>query len=378
MYINYRRLFNLQFHHEYFTSGQPDGLQVIPTVKTLKKLSGGKMLFKKTKSGITILYRIKSYEETPLVPFHKLQLRFVITVEDPTRFQTITDLDESDTSKKYSSANILYFKNNHSANAGNVQDPERLNHKLIDSIQRSLFTFTFSADGSPEKLYFRIEDDSGSLVSPGKDVNGDPFPQQLTLFKLQNESFRQQIDLRGRRSGLYNINLLKDENDPDPYYKETVFVDDELSGRKLIGILELNYETEVQLYKNIQEYSLYFRNREFYWKYLIVNKNDFMENRSGAFHEAVFIEDNSDSDPALNFIFIRQNFDPNDPLKVNGHDTVVFRSDGTIPFYEIPRASVQLKDDPENILIESLPNPSPSSITKVVGNDHEAEIYVYV
>jgi hypothetical protein len=375
MFINYRRLFNLRLHHGYYADGIPRGVDLIPDSQTLKKLKGGNMLLKNIPGGITVLYRAEEDGVSPLVALSELKLRFAISISDSVMFQTVTNLDESD-SKKFLSSNILLFRNNPVNHSGDSDEPEKLNHTLIDSVESPLFTFSLKPEDPPGELYFRLENDMGEAVSPGKDADGNPLPDTVEISKLDDGSFNQQVDLRGRAAGIYTISVLESETDEDPLYVKKVFVDEELSGKNLQGILELTCGTESgDLYTEIQEYSLSFVRRESFWKYLIVNKYDKINET-----EELEIEDKGadDSEFYSPTGFSRLENEPGESFMVNGYETIRFRSADPIPFFEIPRPSVRLRNAGGIVFIKHLPNPSPSATPKMVDGQPESEIYVYI
>lgn len=375
MFINYRRLFNLRLHHSYYADGIPHGVQLMPTSESMEKLKGGNMLLKQLPNGITVLYRSGDDGVSPLVPLNELSLRFAITVQDSAMFQAITNLDES-ASKKFRSSNILFFRNNPLKHSNNPDDPEKLVHTLIDSVESSLFTYSFYPADPPEELFFSMKNDLGVVVSPGKDAEGNPLPEKIKLSKLDDGSFKQQVDLRGRRPGIFTISIYESESDEEPLHEKKVFVDEELSGKKLLGILELTCGTdEGELYDEIQEYSLRFIRKESFWKYLIVNK---YEKVTGP--ENLEIEDKGadSSEYYTPTSFTKLEPESGENFKVNGLETIRFRSADPIPFFEIPRPSVRLKNADGIVFIEHLPNPSPTATPKMVEGHPESEIYVYI
>jgi hypothetical protein len=375
MFINYRRLFNLRLHHNYYLNGNPDGIELRPTSDTLKKLHGGNMLLKKIPNGVTVLYRAGGDGSTPVVPLEELKLRFAISVHDDAQFQTITELDESP-SKKYTSTSVLLFRNDPAKHSEDKNQPEKLSHVLIDSVENSLFTFSIKPEDPPETLIFSIQNDRGDPVSPGKDTNGKPLPDQITLSQLEDGSFSQQVDLRGRKPGFYRLSVHETETDNNPLIIKKIFVDEELSGKKLMGILELTCGTsEGELYDEIQEYSLRFKRRESFWKYLIVNKYGKITSP-----DELEIEDKGadSSDHYTATSFSRIDPGPDETVNINGLETIRFRSADPIPFFEVPRPQVQLKKTDGIVFIQHLPNPSPSASPKLVEGQPESEIYVYI
>lgn len=290
MFINYRRLLNLRIHHDYYSHGYPDGIGLVPTPASLRKLKGGQMLVKPLPAGITVLYRAGEDETTPLVRLDELKLRFAITVRNPALFQTITDLDES-SSDRHNSSKCLLFQNKPENHSEDPEDPERLHHTLIDA-------------------------------------------------------------------------------------KDPVITEIGHPGGNLLGFLELACGTDDgELYEGIQEYSLDFRRRESYWKYLVVNKTSRIRNRDQLTIVDKSGEDSSFYNPVE---FIRQEEPSNGAGRSPGHDIITFRSKDPIPFFEVPKPSVQLMESGGSVFIEHLPNPNPSATLKQAGQQLESEIYVYV
>ncbi|MEX2641795.1 MAG: hypothetical protein WD266_13985 [Balneolales bacterium] len=375
MFINYRRLFNLQVDHGYFIGKNPAGLQITPHPESRKKLRNSKMLAKPLPNGVTVLYSAGKDEVEPLVHLDKLRLIFSVSAPEPAVFQTITDLDESAT-KKFASSRVLYFKNDTAAASDENDLPEQIGHILLDSVQPQLFTFTWRPEQSPQNLLFELRNERDEKVSPQKDAHGEWLPDQIELEKLEDKSFRQQIDLRGRPSGRYTICLWESEEDDEPRYREDIFVDDWLSGRAPLGILELDCGAgDGDLYTKTQEYALVFRRKEVFWKYLVVSRNGRIDQPEELTIEEGDTSDNVHYDPVL---FSRQDDLPDEDHRPEGGETYVFRSEGPIPLLEIPLSSLQLKESDNKVLISNLPNPSPLSIIKENDNQLESEIYVFV
>lgn len=375
MYINYRRLFNLRINHSYYADGVPAGIQIHPASSTSKKLSGYKMLLKHIPGGITVLYRADHSEIEPLVRLDQLKLTFYITTQNATVFQSITNLDDP-SGKSFRSSSVLYFKNDPENGSSEQDEPEPIIHSLLDYIRPQLFTFSFSKEDSPDVLFFRLKNEIGERVAPGKDASGNQLPDQLFLEKPGDGVFRQQVDLRGRQAGVYSISLWEEEDDDEPYHEETFYVDDQLSERALLGILELEFsEEQGDFYSEIQEYEIRFERRKTYWKYLVVDKHSRLQNpETLVIEEAELIEDEYyDS-----VTFSRVEAPPGEQRKIDGKEAYAFKSNDPIPFFEIPKGSIQLKESASKTLISHLPNASPRAIIKENGDQLESEIYVFV
>ncbi len=378
MYINYHRLFNLHYSHDYYVNGKPSGMSLQPTSETSRLLKGGKMLFKTTPGGVTVLYRALQDEITPMVNLPYLRLRFVLKVSNPAKFLTVTNLDSA-SSKKYKSPSLLYFKNDPASASVNPNQPEAIEHELIDAVRPSLFTFSFTMSDPPEEILLRITDETDSLVIIGKDESGDPIPAEWILIKNEDDIYRNQVDLRGKQTGKYVITI-RNAADTETLKEETIYVDDELWGQNIMGIVDLIYQQDDgQLYGETEEYELRFNRKQTRWKYFIVLKNrsiDFTE-------DDLFIEDTQpeDADFYAAADFSREGDAPHESIRIQGNDTVIFKSNAPVPFFELPKTDLRLKkiDTSETtVLIKNLPNPSPQGVVKKNGDELVSEIYVMI
>ncbi len=178
-------------------------------------------------------------------------------------------------------------------------------------------------------------------------------------------------------------NHSEDPEDPERLRHTLIDADDPAiaesgrpGGNLLVGFLELTCGTDGgELYEGIQEYSLDFRRRESFWKYLVVNKTSRIRNRDQLTIVDKSGEDSSLYDPVE---FIRQEEPSNGAGRSPGQDIITFRSKDPIPFFEVPKPSIQLMESGGSVYIEHLPNPNPSATLKQAGQQFESEIYVYV
>jgi hypothetical protein len=140
--------------------------------------------------------------------------------------------------------------------------------------------------------------------------------------------------------------------------------------------VDITYDSTTNLlYADTEEYELQFSRKETIWKYFIVNKNKKIQFSI----ENLSISDLGSPDYGSTN-FTREGAEPHDTVQINGLDTVIFKSDDPIPFYEIPKTSIQLEKDPGNtVLIANLPNPSHRGVAKDQGGGSvESEIYVFI
>lgn len=372
--INYNRLFNLRIIHSYYENGRPRGLYLQPTGKTRRVLQGGNMLFKSLLSGIVILYRVQDDEVTPLVELpDDLRLTFSMSVENKAEFQNITNLDVSSTAR-FSSSSIFYFTNDPAAASSDPDNPEEITHELIDAAKNRLFTYSFGLESPPAEVLLRVQNAAGTLVSPGKTADGTPLPTTLTIGRNDDDRYSQQIDLRNKPVGKYTITILNTADDTT--LKEEVFyVDDELASRDILGVVDIVYNSSTgNLYGDREEYELQFERKESIWTYFVVNKNKNVD-----FDTDTLSIDDQGSEGYSPMNFTREGDEPHTTIRINGLETVVFKSDDPIPFFEIPKAAVQLKRDPGNaVLVSNLPNPSHSGVVKEQDDTLESEIYVFI
>lgn len=375
--VVYTRLFNLKVSHDYFKDGAAKGLVIEPTAQTSRLLRNGRMLFRVKPDGVVVFYSAAEDEVTPLVNMGKdLRLVFSINIIDLDEFMNVTNLDES-SSRKFKSSNILYFKNNPSAASTDPVNPEAIAHTLIDSMRDVLFTYAFTLTGSPASVLFKLTDESGNPVSAGRDGSGNPLPPVLTVLKNDDGVYRQQVDLRDKARGRYTITI-RNAADTTTLKEEVIYADGSLAPTRIIGIVDIVYNTATNhLYASTEEYELKFRRQSTIWKYFIADKNkkvDLVAND-------LLITDTGSGGgtPYAVYNFSRVGAEPSADVRINGFDTVVFKSNVPIPFYEQPKLNLELRKNPGNVsVIQHLPNPSHRGVVKDDAGQPASEIYVFI
>ncbi|MGM0459932.1 MAG: hypothetical protein ACQERO_11360 [Bacteroidota bacterium] len=378
--INYTRLFNLRLFHNYYESGRLPDVHLHPTHQTVRKMNGAKMLFKRIPGGVVVLYRASDdyrasdNETTPVVELDPDQrFSFFITAEQKTQFQNITKLDLA-RDDRFHSGSILHFSNDPENPSIDPEKPEAISHSILDGTRNSVFTYSFQLDGNPDEVLFRVRDDKGNLVSPGRTVDGSPLSTTLILEKSNEDTYSRQIDLRNKPSGRYSV-IIRNMDDDETLEKHTFYVDDRLASRDILGIAEINYTQDTgHLYGPTEEYEISFSRKETIWTYYIVNKNG---NVIFDDHDLEIKEQVSNGSPPVQFSV--DGDQPNADIKINGMETVIFKSQTAIPFTDRPKASLRLLRNPgSRELVSNLPNPSHSGVVKEVNGIPESEVFVFI
>jgi hypothetical protein len=372
--INYSRLFNLKMTHNYFEDNSATDLFLKPTQGTIQILSNARMLFKTIPNGMTVLYRAGDDEITPMVELSPPQrFTFTVAAESPARFQNITRLDVSPT-ERFSAGKILYFRNEPTAASTSAQSPETLTHSLLDGVRAPLFSYAFTIADPATDVLLRITGPNGNTLPAGNAPDGTPLTDPLPISRDDDGEFRQQIDLRQWPEGRHTFTI-RSSDDSATLFEETFFISEELLSQQFVAIVDINYsDSPNHLYGDTEEYSLSFSRKETIWTYYIVNKNGHIVFDD---HDLEINDPGSPGYPAVSFG--RTGDEPHGEIKVNGFDTVVFKSDLPIPFRDIPKPDLQLIRNPGGaVLVKHLPNPSHSGVVKEVDGQTESEVFVFI
>lgn len=372
----YKTLFNLRIGHNYYKSNIAKGVYVAPVPSTAALLENVKMLFRVTPAGSLVLYQGLDNETAPLVDIGKdAKFTFYLRPENPHEFFNITNLDVSP-SEKFRSGNIVHFKNNPASASSSGANPEILTHNIIDSLRYPLFSYEFSLTPAPLRVIMKVTDEKGSLISIGKFGDGIEFPVALTLARGSDNTYRQQIDLRGKPEGKYVITI-RNTDDTTTLMQTTVYVNSELVHQDILGIVDIVYDASSDhIYGDTEHYLLQFTRKETIWRYLIADKNGKVDLDAND----LFITDTgSGENPYDVCSFTREGSEPHADIRLNGFDTVVFKSDVPIPFYEVPRLNLELRKNPgDQQVIANLPNPSHSGTVKELSGVPASEIYLFI
>ncbi len=380
--ILYSRLFNLAINHNYYEDGLARNIHLKPTEETVKLLRGGRMLFKEIPKGITVLYRTLEDEISPFVNIGpNARLVFSLNNDNLPEFLNITNLDES-VSRKYKSGNILYFRNNPNAGpadpnppSNDPDSPEALAYEIIDFLRGSLFTYEFTL-ASSEDVLMTVSNENNIPVSVVDE----------TVSEGDDGIYRQQIDLRNHPKGKYTITIRKSSNNA-LISSITFYSDDKLVGKKILGILDIEFNAvNNYIYNNTWEYAIRLERKSTVWKYLIVDKTKQMADLANYSLSISDTRSDLENPYPAKFTFTRFGNQPHDLIKINGMDTIVFKSDAAslIPFFENPLLAITLSKipndpgDPEVTIIKNLPNPKHNGLVKNEAEILESEIFVFI
>ena len=372
MNIKYNRLFNLSIGHDFLEDGIDKDIALRPDAATRQMLTNGKLLFKTLGNTSLVIFKTDTNQTDPFINLGPdVNFRFYITTENSSEFFNITKLDN------YTAGNKLYFTNNPAAPQSTSDAPEMLDHTLIDKAFGKLFTYSYTLPATQTNVTanFRIEDSAGNPVSPGKDADGNPLGLLITLTRDDSRAFSQQVDLRDQPSGVYTI-FLDNLTDTVNLNTLTVFIDNDGLSQGILGIVDITYNALNTIYVDTDFFRLRFERKTTVWKYYIVNKTLGVDLNTTNLR----IEDSDPigGDPYAHIDFILEGAQPNVSTQIKGFETVIFKSDGSIPSFEQPKLNVQLLDDANKEIVKHLPNPPLNSVEKENSGTIEKEIFVFI
>lgn len=375
MSIIYTRLGEVAIRHNFYRDGLAKDMILWPTAETAHLMKNGKILFRKTPGGIVLLYRAEEDEVTPLAPLNLPQsFFFFFKPENASSFLQITDLDDGPA--KFEAGKLPFFQNTPANASTDPDSPEELAYLLLDGIRAKTFSVQLSLSPTPTSVRVKVRNAAGEVISPGKDSAGNPLPDGYEVSPDGNGLIRFIFDFRGKKEGIYTVTL-RDAADSTDLWSKNYWLGESQSSQPL-GLLELRFHTSPNHpYGPREYYQLSFTRKESLWTYYVVNGNKKVDLVSSQLQ----IEDqgNEGTVPYGSYTFDRIGDSPSTDIKINNLETVVFRSQSKIPYFEIPKLNFQLRKTPGNqVLIPNLPNPSRSAPTKQSGGEANSEIYVFI
>jgi hypothetical protein len=347
------------------------GIELIPLSETKSILQGARMLSKNLPGSFVTSYRAIDDGVTPLVSTGPdLTLYFAIKIDNLSETVKISDLGA------YKSGCFLVFDNDPANASTEPNNPEVLNMTIADSVRPKRFSFSANLSPAPALVDFEIVDEQNSPVSPGNDSNGNPLPNTIPLAPDSTGAYSQQIDLSGKKDGIYTIRLTEGAI---VRFSTSIYFSNELAGSEYPGVVRIKYKSApAHLYGNTEQYALQFNRKSTHWQYFIVHKSGTIDLAA----HTLAIEDGSGiTTPYPAVTFATQGAIPNATIAINGFDTAVFRSNQLIPFFEQPKLNLRLREVNggfDKLLIEHLPNPTSASTFDMDGSNALTNIIVFV
>ncbi len=376
MNIIYTRLFEVSVLHDYFRDGVAKDCRLEPTSETRELLKKGRMLLKETPTGIVVLYRAENdltSPEVPLIP--PLDLFFFFQSTNPTQFLAVTKLTKG--SRVYQAGDFLAFQNQ-PENASNEQgNPEKISLDIWDGTRPKTFISRVNLNPQPAKVILQVKDASGTKIPSGLDENGQAYPLDRELMPDDKGEFLLSIDLKAKPEGNYSFVLRNEANTQDLWKKE-YFLTQASGGNSGLGVVKISYKPAPdQLYGEREYYALDLKRKSTKWTYIIVSQNKKVDLSSAQL--SILDKGNPAGSPYATYNFQQIGAAPNAEVKVNNAETVIFKSQVPIPFFESPKLNLELRRKPGNrVLFGHLPNPSRSGAIKVSPGEEISEIYVFI
>lgn len=376
MNIIYKRLFELTIRHEFFANGNIQNLSLRPTSETQELFKSGRMLFRNTSEGILILYRAQNDLTTPEIDLPKpISFHFLLKSDKQSFIQTVTDFDRLP--RKFETGDYLLFQNSPSQASTDASNPESIEHNILDGKRPMRFASEVSFNPNPGSVLLQVLDSGGTKISSGLDPNGQPFPLDRQINAGSDGKVRFEINLSGKPEGVFTIQL-RNSADTATLWTQDYFLSPDPNISDSLGLVQIRYENSPDHLYGAQEfYQLQLNRKASKWTYYIVNKNNRID--LGASTLSIEDRDNPPTAPYSQYQFDQLGSAPHPDIRINDQDTVIFRSQVPIPYFERPKLNLELRRNPGNrVLLTHLPNPLRQSPIKSDGGDSISEIFVFI
>ncbi len=376
MNIIYSRLFEVSVLHDYFKAGVAKEIKLIPTLETLQTLKKGRMLWRETPNGIVVLYRAELDLATPevaLVP--PIDFFFLIKSTNSPQFLAVTQLSKGQ--RNYQSGDFLAFQNTPANASDDAENPEKIELDIWDGAKGKTFISRVKLNPEPSKVILQVKDASGEKIPSGLDEIGTPLPLDLELTPDDKGEFLLKIDIKGKQEGNYTLTL-RNESDTEDLWTKKYFLTQDPNVKTALGVLKISYRAAPDhLYGGRKYYAIDLKRKATKWTYIIVSQNNKVD--LGSAQLSILDKGNPAGSPYATYNFQQVGAAPNAEIKVNNADTVIFKSQVPIPFFESPKLNLELRRKPGNrVLFGNLPNPSRTGAIKVSPGEEISEIYVFI
>lgn len=376
MNIIYSRLFEVSVLHDYFKEGLARDIKLIPTRETQDLLRKGRMLWRETPQGIVVLYRAELDLTSPEVALATpIDFFFFIESRNPPQFFAVTQLSEGP--RTYQAGDFLAFQNSPANASTDAETPEKVELEIWDGARSKTFLTRVTLNPKPTKVLFQVKDARGTKISSGQDVTGAALPLDLELTPDDEGEFLISLDIKGKPEGNYSLTL-RNAADTQDLWKKEYFLTQDPAVKSALGVMKISYrQVPNHLYGSKEYYAINFKRKATKWTYIIVSQNKKID--LGSAQLSILDKGNPPGSPYATYNFQQVGSAPNADLKVNNAETVIFKSQVPIPFFESPKLNLELRRKPGNrVLFGSLPNPSRTGAIKVSPGEEISEIYVFI
>lgn len=358
----YKKLFTVRVSHDFYKDTiSRDDIVLMPTKECREFMESNRLLFRSSPEGrASILYKAESANSAaPFVSIDSNKYVFAIGLRDKARFLNITDLAYGTARKQYTSGKLAYFRN--------ITGSPELAYELVDHLRPALFTYEFTFE-TPD-----ADGDTGALSVTDED--GSTIITKTSLKKDGSGVYKLSIDFRNRAKGKYTFTYSDADNDP---VSETIYVDNDLSGRDIFGVLAIDSvaETTFSDFLARSPFEIAFARQETLWRYVIVLKTGKVLPTDILEISDILYDDTGSSYAEYSFVLEEE-------ITINGSPAYKFISTEPIPFFEEPKKDLKLKKTSGNTtttIIEDLPNPAAGGVIAGYTLDDlpVSEIYIYV
>ena len=358
----YNKLFTIKVTHDFYKDTiSRDDVVFMPTKECREFMEANRLLFRRSPDGsVSLLYKTDGQlgSTVPFISLDQNKYVFALGLKDKARFFNITNLDYGTAQEQYTSGKLAYYKNFGSSS--------QLTYELLDLLRPSLFTYEFtftvpSASAATGQLVVKNEDalEIMNVTAISKDSNG--------IYKAA-------LDFRSLPKGKYTFYYSDSAN---AAVSETVYIDNDLAGRDIFGVLVIDSSVEAQLedFLALSPFELSFDRQETLWRYIVVLKSGKVLQTDTLSINDILYDDTGSSYAEYTFV-------SEGTTTINGFPAQKFISVETIPFFEEPKMDLKLKRTSGSItttVIEDLPNPkADGTIAGYSSGIPVSEIYVYV
>lgn len=376
MNIIYNRLFEVSVLHDYFREGIAREIKLFPTRETQETLKKGRMLWRVTPQGIVVLYRAELDLSTPEVALTPpVDFFFFIQSINSPQFFAVTQLSKGP--RTYQSGDFLAFQNVPANASSDPENPEKIGLDIWDGTRGKTFIIRVKLNPNPSKVIFQVKDASSAKIPSGLDDTGTPLPLDLELIPDDKGEFLLSLDLKGKAEGNYTLTL-RNEADTEDLWRKEYFLTQDPEVKSALGVLKISYRpASDHLYGGREYYAIDLKRKATKWTYIIVSQNKKID--LGSAQLSILDKGNPPDSPYATYNFQQVGAAPNAEIKVNNSETVIFKSQVPIPFFESPKLNLELRRKPGNrVLFGNLPNPSRTGAIKISPGEEISEIYVFI